>query len=113
MPHHILPSRRQPHATQEKVQVHDNVEPCVTEKRENLQRLRELQPEEAHDDHHDMPEDMADSGGALLEDMDESAEEFIVFSDVKDVRPEEDASCRPSTHGKAKDPLPDSFGSPP
>ena len=101
----FLPRRGAIHAAEEIVRVHDDMHRCVGEKRDYLQALRVLQPEEAHEHDGGVMEHMEEAERPLLTQQDHGIQQLIKFAQVVHIRPEEHGPHGTSPLGKAKHPL--------
>lgn len=83
---------------------------CIREEGDDLQRLRVVKPEKAHDNDNGMVEHMQEGEGPSFQEHDEGVKEFIVLTEVEDVRPEEDSASSGGTGWETEEPLPCSCG---
>ena len=83
------------------------------EEHQDLQRVRELEPEETRDERGGVPRDSRGRELALAEEDNEGVEELVQFGEVECVGPKEDATRGARAHGEAREPPETGLGSGP
>lgn len=107
-----LPGRADVEAAQQVVRVHDDVHTGVGEQRDDLQGLRVLEPEEAHEHHGGVVEDVEEGERLLPQHHDCRVQELVQLAQVVDVGPEEDPAPGAGAQREAQQP-PDDAGAAP
>lgn len=102
---YFLPGRRTVDAAEKVVSVHDHMHRGVGEKSDDLKRLRELEPEVAHEDDRGVMKHMEKSKGSFLEDQDESIEKLVELAQVVDIRPKKHRTCCSNPLRKTQNPV--------
>lgn len=95
----------QPDGGPEPVPVHGGVDERGREDGEDLERLRELEPEEGDASEGGVVEELREGEAAAAEDGEEGAEHVEEAGEVEDVGPEEDAAGGAGAEREAEEPL--------
>lgn len=98
-------SSGQPYGGPEPVPINHGVDQSGQQYRQDLERLRKLQPDEGHEDENGLVEEREKRQLSAAKNGEECAEQVEEAGEVEDVGPEEDSPRGTRAEGEAEEPL--------